>query len=173
MKEISTAFVKAQSEMSNAVKGSKNPFFKSSYADLNSIREAVLPVLNSHGIAVLQPIVNVEGKNYVKTVLLHESGESMESITEIVYSKANDAQAQGSGISYARRYGLQSFVCIGAEDDDAQGAVKQPTANTETSEQKLNKATTLDELGKIYTSLSFEEKKRTADLKDELKTKLT
>lgn len=171
MKEISTAFVKAQKEMSNAVKGSKNPFFKSSYADLNSVREAVLPVLNSHGIAVLQPIVNLEGKNYVKTILLHETGESMESFTEIVYSKANDAQAQGSGISYARRYGLQSFVCIGAEDDDGNNAVKQPTGKT--AEEKLKEATTIDELGKIYTILTTEEKKRTSALKDELKTKLS
>lgn len=43
----------------------------------------------------------------------------------------------------------------------------------ETSEQKLNKATTLEELGKIYTSLSKEEKVRTMALKEELKTKLT
>lgn len=173
MKEISTAFVKAQSEMSNAVKGSKNPFFKSSYADLNSIREAVLPVLNNHGIAVLQPIVNIEGKNYVKTILLHETGESMESFTEIVYSKQNDAQAQGSGISYARRYGLQSFVCIGAEDDDGNNANKHNISAKESAEDRLNKATSLDELGKIYTSLSTEDKKRTSALKDELKSKLS
>jgi hypothetical protein len=124
IKQISTAFVKAQSEMSNAKKGSSNPFFKSKYADLNSIREASIPVLNSHGISVLQPIVHIDGKNFVKTILLHESGESLDSHTEIVYSKSNDAQAQGSGISYARRYGLQSFLCIGADDDDGNNAVR-------------------------------------------------
>lgn len=53
MKQISTALVKAQSEMSNPKKGATNPFFKSKYADLNSVREAVLPVLNEHGIVVL------------------------------------------------------------------------------------------------------------------------
>lgn len=175
MKEISTALVKAQSEMSNAKKESNNPFFKSKYADLNSIREAVLPVLNTHGIAVLQPIVNIDGKNFVKTILLHETGESMESFTEIVYSKANDAQAQGSGISYARRYGLQSFVCIGAEDDDANEAVKEPTQKViqETSEEKLNKATTEEELKNVYLSLPKSEQERTKALKDELKIKLS
>jgi hypothetical protein len=124
IKQISTALVKAQSEMSNAKKGSSNPFFKSKYADLNSIREASIPVLNAHGISVLQPIVHIDGKNFVKTILLHESGESLDSHTEIVYSKSNDAQAQGSGISYARRYGLQSFLCIGADDDDGNNAVR-------------------------------------------------
>jgi hypothetical protein len=123
IKQISTALVKAQSEMSNAKKGSSNPFFKSKYADLNSIREACIPVLNNHGITVLQPIVYLEGKNFVKTLLLHESGESLDSYIEIIYAKSNDAQSQGSGISYARRYGLQSFLCIGADDDDGTHAV--------------------------------------------------
>jgi hypothetical protein len=42
-----------------------------------------------------------------------------------MYSKQNDAQAQGSGITYARRYGLQSLVNVGAEDDDGNSASKQ------------------------------------------------
>ena len=53
MKEIATAFLKAQSEMSNPVKGSNNPFFKSKYADLNAVREATIPILNAHGISVI------------------------------------------------------------------------------------------------------------------------
>ena len=129
MKNFAQAFIAAQKEMGNAVKDSKNPFFKSSYADLNSVREACIPALNENGIAVLQPIVQIDGKNFVKTLLLHESGESMESLTEIVYSKQNDAQAQGSGITYARRYGLQSLVNIGAEDDDGNKASEKPKSN--------------------------------------------
>ncbi len=126
MKEIATALLKAQSEMSNPVKGSSNPFFRSKYADLNSVREATIPVLNMHGIVVLQPMTAIEGKNYIKTILLHESGETIESLTEIIYSKINDAQAQGSGITYARRYGLQSLVCVGADDDDGNKASEVP-----------------------------------------------
>lgn len=120
--EIAKAFIKAQSEMANAVKGTTNPFLKNKYADLNAVREAVIPTLNKYGIAVLQPLVTIEGKNYVKTLLLHESGQTMESLTEIIYARQNDAQAQGSGITYARRYGLQSLVCIGADDDDGNNA---------------------------------------------------
>jgi len=137
MKEIATALLKAQSEMSNPKKGATNPFFKSKYADLNSIREAVIPTLNANGISVLQPIVHIDGKNFVKTVLLHESGELLESVTEIVYNKANDAQAQGSGISYARRYALQSFVCVGADDDDGNEAVRVIKLNDKQFEKLL------------------------------------
>lgn len=152
MKQIATALLKAQSEMSNPKKGATNPFFKSKYADLNAIREAVIPTLNENGISVLQPIVHVEGKNFVKTILLHESGELMDSLTEIIYNKQNDAQAQGSGISYARRYALQSFVCVGADDDDGQKAVQQkPNATTEILLKAKQGGFSLEQIKSKYT----------------------
>ena len=121
--KLALALVKAQATMGNAVKDSKNPFFKSNYADLNAVREACLPALNTNGISVLQPTVHMEGKAYVETVLLHESGEFISSLTEVLCAKQNDPQAHGSGISYARRYGLQSLVNLGSADDDAEGAM--------------------------------------------------
>jgi len=152
MKNIATALLKAQSEMSNPKKGATNPFFKSKYADLNAIREAVIPTLNANGISVLQPIVHVDGKNFVKTILLHDSGEMLESLTEIVYNKINDAQAQGSGISYARRYSLQSFVCVGADDDDGQKAVEpKPNATTEILKKAKEGGFSLDQVKTKYT----------------------
>lgn len=126
MKEIIEALLKAQKEMGNAIKGANNPFFKSKYADLNSVREAVMPLLNENGILVLQPIVHIDGKNFVKTILMHESGQTIESFTEILFKVSNDPQAQGSGITYARRYGLQSLVCIGADDDDGNRGSQEP-----------------------------------------------
>lgn len=121
--KIASALVKAQGAMGNALKDSKNPFFKSSYADLNAVREACLPALNANGVSVLQPTVHVEGRAYVETVLLHESGEFISSLTEVLCAKQNDPQAHGSGISYARRYGLQSLVNLGSADDDGEGAM--------------------------------------------------
>ena len=159
MKQIATALLKAQSEMSNPRKGATNPFFKSKYADLNAIREAVIPTLNNNGISVLQPIVHVDGKNFVKTILLHESGELMESLTEIIYNKQNDAQAQGSGISYARRYALQSFVCVGADDDDGQKAVQsKPNATKEILEKAKGLNATLEQVKAKYTLTAEQEK---------------
>lgn len=132
--KIASALNKAQGEMSNAIKDANNPFFKSKYADLNAIREACMPALNKNGITLLQPTVNIDGRNYVETILLHDSGEWLSSETEILFSKQNDAQAQGSGITYARRYGMQSFVNIGADDDDGNGASK-PVAEVKPKEE--------------------------------------
>ena len=160
MKQIATALLKAQSEMSNPKKGATNPFFKSKYADLNAIREAVIPTLNENGISVLQPIVHVDGKNFVKTILLHESGEMLESFTEILYAKANDAQGQGSGITYARRYGLQSLCGVGAEDDDGQKAVQvKPNATKEILEKAKGLNATLEQVKAKYTLTPEQEKK--------------
>ena len=158
MKEIATALLKAQSEMSNPKKGATNPFFKSKYADLNAIREAVIPTLNQNGITVLQPIVHVDSKNFVKTILLHESGEFLESLTEIIYNKINDAQAQGSGISYSRRYALQSFVCVGADDDDGNNAVQKPKATTEILKKAKECKFTIEQVKAKYEVTEAQEK---------------
>lgn len=135
--KISAALIKAQMSMGNASKDNVNPFFKSKYADLNSVREACIPALNINGISALQPMVHIAGKNFINTILLHESGEWLSSLTEIIYSKQNDAQAQGSGITYARRYGLQSFVNIGSEDDDGAKA-SQPEVKKIAPKSYLN-----------------------------------
>lgn len=144
MKEIIEALLKAQKEMGNAIKGANNPFFKSKYADLNSVREAVMPLLNENGILVLQPIVHIDGKNFVKTILMHESGQTIESFTEILFKVSNDPQAQGSGITYARRYGLQSLVCIGADDDDGNRGAQEPKQPTPPVKKEPVKPSFLD-----------------------------
>jgi len=172
MKQIATAFLKAQTEMSNPLKKGLNPHFKSKFADLNSVLEAVIKPLNDNGIAVLQPTVCVDGKNYVKTILLHESGETLESFTEILYAKANDAQGQGSGITYARRYGLQSLCGVGAEDDDGNKASAPVKIDVSRLKSKLESCKTVDELGAVYKSFTAEEQKATKEITTELKSKL-
>lgn len=149
MKQLAVALLKAQSEMSNPKKGSSNPYFKSKYADLNSVREAVIPILNQNGIIVLQPMTSREGKNYIQTILMHESGEQIESLTEIIYSKTNDAQAQGSGITYARRYGLQSLVCVGADDDDGNKASEISKTKISPIKEAYDIATVISEIEAI------------------------
>lgn len=144
--KIAAALVKAQSKMGNATKDAKNPFFKSKYADLNAIREAVLPPLNENGVSVLQFMTYNEGRSYIETTLLHESGEYLTSLTEIVHGKDKpSAQDVGSAQSYARRYGLQALLCVGAEDDDGnnasgRGAIPATPSTSETNTQAASVA---------------------------------
>ena len=166
MKLITTALLKAQKEMGNAKKDSVNPFFKSKYSDLNSVREAVIPLLNENGIVVMQPMVTIDGNEYVKTILLHESGELLESFTKILCKAQNDPQAYGSGVTYARRYGLQSLVCIGAEDDDANQATKEPQKVKVPTDQ-LQKAKQAIEAGTITREQAINKLKANFNLTEE------
>lgn len=126
--KISPALVRAQRNITHAKKDSANPFFKSSYADLGSVMGACKAQLNAEGIVVLQPVGMDEVGSYVETVLLHESGEWLSSKMRVMVTK-NDSQSLGSGISYARRYSLQSLVFLSAEDDDGEASVGRPQSS--------------------------------------------
>lgn len=142
---IAKSLVKAQQSMEGAKKDSKNPFFKSSYADYNAVLEACKSSLNDNGITILQPHRTViEGEkqlDFVETILLHESGEFISSETKIEVTKKNDPQALGSAITYARRYGLQSLVALPAEDDDGEKAMNRKSANSYKKDTKAETKT--------------------------------
>lgn len=125
---IGPALLKAQVLMGAAIKGSKNPYFKSTYADLGAVLEACKDLLNENGVVILQPVNRDATGTFVETSLLHaETGEFISSVTPVIFVKEGDPQAQGSAITYARRYGLQSLLAMPAEDDDGEKAmVRKP-----------------------------------------------
>jgi hypothetical protein len=124
-KGIYAALAAAQAAMGPALKQAVNPAFKSKYADLASVMEACLPALTANGICVMQPTGEDEVGRYVKTILAHVSGETVECRVPLIVSK-NDMQGYGSAVTYARRYGLMSMAGIAPEDDDGNAAAKAP-----------------------------------------------
>jgi hypothetical protein len=130
---VAAALVAAQKEMGNATKDSNNPFFKSKYADLIAIREAILPVTTKHDLTVLQLPAVQDGKNYIQTVVMHSSGQFLSSMDEVVCSKQNDPQSKLAAQTYTRRGSLQAFFNIGCEDDDGQTASGKPSNQAQSS----------------------------------------
>ena len=124
---LAAALAKAQAEMSNAIKSSENPHFKSRYADLAEVLNTVRPVMAKHGIAVLQMPSFAAGVASVETMMMHSSGEWISNTCSAPVSK-QDAQGVGSAITYLRRYSLAAFAGIAQEDDDANAAVGQRQA---------------------------------------------
>ena len=122
---LAAAMAAAQGEMGAAVKGSSNPFFKSNYASLGDVIEAVKAPFAAHGLSYVQFPVSGEGSVGLATRLMHSSGEWLEQSFFIPLAKM-DAQAAGSAITYARRYALQSIAGIPAEDDDGNAASTKP-----------------------------------------------
>jgi hypothetical protein len=113
--------------MGKALKQSNNPHFRSKYADLGNVMDACLPALNDNGIAVYQPAGCDDRGEYIATVLIHESGQTLECRVPLIVNK-NDMQGYGSAVTYARRYGLMAMAGIAPEDDDGNLAAAAPPA---------------------------------------------
>jgi len=121
--ELNAALCKAQSEMGPARKGKVNPAFRSNYADLASVIEAVQP-LHDNGIAY-QQAVDVAGPVVtVRTILRHVSGQVLDCGPMTSRAKDESAQAIGSALTYLRRYSLMTACGIASADDDGKNAGK-------------------------------------------------
>lgn len=128
--ELASALAKAQGAIENAAKDAANPFFKSKYADLASIRDAIRVPFAENGLCVMQP-VSVDGsKVTVTTILAHSSGQWVSSDLSMTaqrqvqgggWEKIDTPQAIGSATSYARRYALAAIAAVATEDDDGEG----------------------------------------------------
>lgn len=138
--------LKIQSEIGVLVKTETNPFFKSKYMDINGLLEQLLPLLEKHGVTVVQPLSNIDGKPALRTIvydskLLTVDGKKSEfnDITTIFDNSIplpdiQDPQKMGSAITYYRRYALQSLFLLRAEDDD--GNIAKPVSKAKVVSQK-------------------------------------
>jgi len=118
---LSAALAKAQAEITGAVKDSANPYFKSKYADLESVWSACRKPLTSNGLSVIQTTQPTKHGLMLVTTLAHSSGEWIRGWMPILAKDAT-AQSQGSGLSYARRYALAAIVGVYQTDDDGEAA---------------------------------------------------
>lgn len=120
--KICAAFVKAQAEIEKAVKEKNNPHFRSKYADLGAVVDAIKPALEKHGLGFFQKFHEDHEGVTVETIIVHESGESLSNGVLSVPATKKDAQGFGSATTYARRYSLQAAFGVAPEDDDGNAA---------------------------------------------------
>lgn len=131
---LAAALAKAQGQMHGATKDSKNPHFNSRYADLASIVDASREPLAKHELSVIQiPSTPEAGIVAMTTLLLHSSGEWMQSDELRVQAKDAGPQAVGSCLTYLRRYQLAALVGIAPEDDDAEAGESRAVSSQQTA----------------------------------------
>lgn len=130
---MATAVAAAQLEMSNALKDSRNPHFRTQYASLASVRDVVVRAYAANGVAVVQEVIGCDGQAGVKTTLYWQGDpdkprESMPAgdLMTPIGSGRNTPQECGSLTTYYRRYMLAAAGGIGQEDDDAQSQQAPP-----------------------------------------------
>lgn len=133
IKELATAFVKAQGEMTSAKKSGYNPHFQSSFPTLQDVKDATDEALQKNGLAITQ----LGGGKSLITLLMHISGQWVLSRFDLRPSK-DDPQGWGSAITYFRRFAWQGITGIAAEDDDGNTASKGTLAQMTSSPSTIN-----------------------------------
>ena len=134
MKELYTSLAKFNQEVDKIAKDANNPMFRNNYATVDQIITEIRPILAKNGLSVIQIPMNLnlnDGGEWVgvKTILLHESGQTLESDPFYLKAQAQKVdkntgetsitpQSLGSAITYARRYSLTSFLCLATGQDD-------------------------------------------------------
>lgn len=160
---IAKALVAVHGELQPVAKDSVNPHFKNKYASLDTITEAVRPVLARHGLAIVQGGgESANGGILVTTMIVHESGQWISSSYSMPLEKAT-AQSAGSAVTYGRRYLLGSMLAIATEEDDdgnraserkSKAAPKVPKASDEQIQKIQELADATGDLAKIKDKLS-------------------
>ena len=111
---LTKSLLQFHKEIGKIAKTSTNPFFKSKYADLPSILDAINEPLQNAGLV----IISIPDNEGLTTLLIHsESGEYI-SATAIMKPVKNDPQAIGSAITYQRRYSIGSILNLNIDNDD-------------------------------------------------------
>jgi hypothetical protein len=139
--ELAKALAAAQAKIQGAAKSKTNPHFKSRYADLESVWDACREQLTSNGLCVTQSFDPSASGVRLRTVLMHASGQWIDSLIEIPMTK-QDPQGYGSAATYARRYALAAIVGVAPEDDDGNAATGKAshTIDVESFAERINAA---------------------------------
>jgi hypothetical protein len=108
--------LKIQQEI-GAIKKDKKGVYNM-YIDINTLLAEVKPVLNKHGVVLMQALTHVDGKIALQTNLIdtEEDGEGMFYIVPL--PDCADAQKYGSAITYFRRYSIIALLALESEEDD-------------------------------------------------------
>lgn len=149
IKQLSAALLKAQRSITFASRDAKNPHFKSTYADLPAVIDAIKPALNDAGLVFLQTFSPSEaGFIAVTTRLMHETGEWIEDTATVPLPKS-DPQGYGSAATYARRYSLAAITGLYQDDDDGNAASNTKPAQIAkvTAKQAADLQALADEVG--------------------------
>ncbi len=139
IKDLATALAKAQAEYHVADLNKSNPYFKSKYADLMSVVQASRPALTKNGLSVVQNILHQDdGASVLYTILLHVSGQYIESRMRIIPPK-NDIQTISSYTTYLKRMAYAALVGVVTGEDDDDGEISMmPHRDISTKGTALN-----------------------------------
>lgn len=141
-KNLFTALTKFRAQLKQPLKDATNPFFKAQYVPLENIVMVIDEAIKDTGLNYMQE-VNSETRQ-VDTIITHESGEWIVVQGAKVNPVKNDPQAEGSAVSYAKRYSLAAcFGITSDKDDDGNRATGKTNGSFNKPQPKPKKAPTI------------------------------
>jgi hypothetical protein len=125
--ELAAALAQAQGAFEPAKRSATNPHLKNRYATLDDIIQAVRDPLAANGLSFMQLLDSDENGPALTTMLLHESGQWLQSRTPVDAMESNrgtnDMQAFGATLTYLKRYALAAMLGVSTDEDtDGNGA---------------------------------------------------
>lgn len=150
---LHSAMAAAFGEIEAATKSANNPHFKSKYADIATVIDAIKPALVSHGLFFTQHPEPSDRGVCIETMLHHASGESISLGKLFVPANKQDAQGFGSALTYARRYALVTAFGVPTEDDDG-NAASAPAKAAHAKPASTGPVITDDQLAKLEQLIS-------------------
>ena len=143
--EIASALAKFQLEVKPALKDSKNPFFKSNYADLASVFEAIRKPMFDNNLSVSQlPEMSEKWGPVLTTRIMHKSGQWLEGSVGVFMTK-EDPQAHASAVTYTKRIALVAALGLSTTDDDAEAAMGRGKEDVKPGPALINHAPSISE----------------------------
>lgn len=125
--KLAPALLAAQRACAAPLKDSENPHFRSKYADLQAVRDAMFSAFAENGLCVIQMPGFADGAATLTNRILHTSGEWIEWDAGSPLTKA-DPQGWRGAVTYLRRTCLEGIANLAAEDDDGNTASQTPKA---------------------------------------------
>lgn len=121
-----SALLAVQGEMVKVKKTATNPAFRSKYVTLEALHDAVLPILNKHGLVWLCFPEERGDQAVLHYEIVHVGSEQQQGGTMPLLIDKQNPQGMGSAITYARRQSLMAVVgIVGEEDDDGNAASRE------------------------------------------------
>lgn len=138
--QIIPALLEAQKAFGKVVADTENKHLKTKYAKLISYLDAVVPRLHDKGIIIAQPTRVFDGVTILETRLIHAASCQWIGSEYIIRPTKSDHQAEGSALTYARRYSLASLLGLSSEDDDDDGNGAIAGKPNNSSDEKMKEA---------------------------------
>jgi len=117
------------------------------FLDLGSIVEAVKGIISKHGLSVTQPIGVADGRPALYTMLMHKSGQFIESYVHLDFEKTDyngqaakmSEQEKGSVVTFQSRYNYVGILRIPLKNEDTDAVDLNPNAKNLPDVQETKK----------------------------------